>query len=65
MDDARAVKCLAQRLIILLPSIFRPDEVESTALFHDDLREKNLLVDESAGITAVLDWECVSFLPLW
>ena len=65
IDDAQAAKILAGRLIALLPSIFRPDEVETTILFHDDLHEQNILVDESGSITAVLDWECVSFLPLW
>ncbi|KAF2768104.1 kinase-like protein [Teratosphaeria nubilosa] len=65
IDDAQASKTLAKRLTALLPDIFRSDELESTMLFHDDLHEKNILVDQSGNITAVLDWECVSFFPLW
>nr|POF02280.1 altered inheritance of mitochondria protein 9, mitochondrial [Quercus suber] len=65
IDDAQATKTLAERLIALLPKFFRSDELESTMLFHDDLHEKNILVNQSGNITAVLDWECVSFFPLW
>ncbi|KAK4575273.1 hypothetical protein LTR86_001125 [Recurvomyces mirabilis] len=65
IDDAQAAKILAERLIALLPDIFRSVEVESTMLFQDDLHEKNILVDQAGNITAVLYWECVSFFPLW
>lgn len=36
-------------------------------LFHDDLNKQNILVDETeAGtITAVLDWESISTVPLF
>jgi Ser/Thr protein kinase RdoA (MazF antagonist) len=66
IEDAQTAKNLAERLLALLPSIFRADEaVESTILYHDDLHESDILIDESSNITAVLDWECVSFFPLW
>ena len=33
---------------------------------HDDLSQQNILVDKDNGkLTAVVDWECVSALPLW
>jgi Ser/Thr protein kinase RdoA (MazF antagonist) len=38
---------------------------EPTMLFHDDLSRHNILVDENGLLTGVVDWECVSFLPLW
>ncbi|EME38203.1 hypothetical protein DOTSEDRAFT_75698 [Dothistroma septosporum NZE10] len=65
LDDAQAAKALAERLIALLPKILKSDDTEPTMLFHDDLHEKNILVDHVGNITAVLDWECVSVLPLW
>ena len=65
IEDAEAAKVLAERLLALLPGVFNQYETESTILFHDDLHEKNILVDDSGTMTAVLDWECVSFFPLW
>jgi aminoglycoside phosphotransferase (APT) family kinase protein len=37
---------------------------EPTMIFHNDLSSHNILVDEGV-LTGVVDWECVSFLPLW
>jgi aminoglycoside phosphotransferase (APT) family kinase protein len=34
-------------------------------LFHHDLSMQNILVDDKGGLTGVIDWECVSILPLW
>ncbi|KAK2811483.1 hypothetical protein FQN50_002106 [Emmonsiellopsis sp. PD_5] len=66
IEDAENAKDCAQRLLKVLPSIFPPTEpVESTILFHDDLSRQNILVDESGKLTAIVDWECVSTLPLW
>ncbi|KAK4110371.1 hypothetical protein N656DRAFT_838565 [Canariomyces notabilis] len=41
------------------------EEPEMSALYHQDLHLDNILVNEQGEITAVLDWECVSALPLW
>ena len=38
---------------------------EHSILFHDDLSRHNILVDEDGQLTGVVDWECVSALPLW
>jgi hypothetical protein len=68
IEEAQDTKNLAERLLGILPEIFPQDEhnqSESTALFHDDLSLQNILVDDHAKITGVIDWECVSALPLW
>ncbi|CAI7581531.1 unnamed protein product [Penicillium bialowiezense] len=67
LDDATRTLKIIRQLQGLLPSVFRPsgDEPEPSVIFHDDLSGQNILVDESGGLTAVLDWECVSALPLW
>ncbi|EFX03863.1 hypothetical protein CMQ_791 [Grosmannia clavigera kw1407] len=39
-------------------------ELEPTMLFHDDLSQHNILISEDGALTAVVDWECVSTLPL-
>ncbi|KAF2224675.1 hypothetical protein BDZ85DRAFT_258885 [Elsinoe ampelina] len=39
--------------------------IESTMLWHDDLTASNTMVDERGRLTGVVDWECVSCLPLW
>ncbi|KAK3066693.1 hypothetical protein LTR53_016853 [Teratosphaeriaceae sp. CCFEE 6253] len=38
---------------------------EPSMLFHDDMNNHNILVDDSGALTGVIDWECVSALPLW
>lgn len=39
------------------------EPVGPTQLFHHDLHENNLLVDDSGNITAVLDWEGIMAFP--
>lgn len=41
------------------------EDPEPTMLFHDDLSKHNILVSEEGALTGVIDWECVSALPLW
>jgi hypothetical protein len=67
LEDAERTLTLAKKLLELLPTIFLPNvsASESTMLFHDDLSMNNILVDENGQLTAVLNWECVSFVPLW
>ncbi|KKY27672.1 hypothetical protein UCRPC4_g00906 [Phaeomoniella chlamydospora] len=66
IEDAETAKQIAQKLLQMLPQIFPPDEnTESTFLYHDDLSMQNILVDDSGNISAIVDWECVSALPLW
>ncbi|KAL9093741.1 MAG: hypothetical protein Q9159_000042 [Coniocarpon cinnabarinum] len=38
---------------------------DETMLYHDDLNEGNILVDEEGRLQAIIDWECVSVVPLW
>ncbi|KAK1775986.1 kinase-like domain-containing protein [Copromyces sp. CBS 386.78] len=47
---------------------FFPDcgqDSEFSMLLHDDLSQHNILVDQDGRLTGVVDWECVSALPLW
>jgi hypothetical protein len=37
---------------------------EPSILFHDYLSRHNILVDENGMLSAVVDWECVSVLPV-
>jgi len=34
-------------------------------IFHNDLSLQNVPVSEDGALTAVVDWECVSAMPLW
>ncbi|KAF5963801.1 aminoglycoside 3'-phosphotransferase/choline kinase domain-containing protein [Fusarium bulbicola] len=67
IEDAEEILPVAQSLLALLPKIFPPDlsRAELSALHHHDLNLNNILVDEQGELTAVIDWECVSALPLW
>lgn len=68
IEDAVCAKALAERLLKKLPIIFPSSSVdreERCMLLHDDLSMQNILVDEEGGLTAVVDWEGTSALPLW
>lgn len=66
-EDAEEILHSAQKLLSLLPKIFPEiqENPEVTAIWHDDLNLKNILVDDEGKITAIVDWECVSALPFW
>lgn len=66
-EDAEETLDAARKLLSILPKVFpdvEEDEV-ATALYHDDLSLHNILVNEEGVITAIVDWECVSVMPLW
>ncbi|KAG4435592.1 hypothetical protein IFR05_008938 [Cadophora sp. M221] len=65
IEEAEEVKLLANQLLGLIPHFFPSVEAEESVLFHDDLSMQNILVDNDGKITGVVDWECVSALPLW
>jgi hypothetical protein len=67
IEDAEYAKEVGNDLAQVLPTVFTaaPHELERTMLFHDDLSMSNILVDEHGKLSAVIDWECVSALPLW
>ncbi|KAK5626765.1 hypothetical protein RRF57_002480 [Xylaria bambusicola] len=67
-EGAEEILATARRLLPLLPKIFpetQEMEAQPTVLWHDDLNLRNILVDEKGGITAIVDWECVSTVPIW
>jgi aminoglycoside phosphotransferase (APT) family kinase protein len=65
-DEEYAIE-LGNELAQFLPTIITPDthNPERTILFHHDLSMQNMLIDDNEKLTAVLDWECVSAVPLW
>ncbi|KFY16929.1 hypothetical protein V492_01008 [Pseudogymnoascus sp. VKM F-4246] len=67
IEEAEDAKEIAERLLKLLPSIFpsNTNTPELSILFHDDLSMQNILCDDDGKITGIIDWECVSALPLW
>jgi hypothetical protein len=68
IEDAAFAKGLAENLLQALPTVFSPDITtgnEESVLFHDDLSMENILVNEYGELTAIIDWECVSTVPLW
>lgn len=68
-EDATEIRDAAQRLLVLLPKVFPPasqqDAAAPTALNHDGLTLRNILLNDLGEITALLDWECVSAMPTW
>ncbi|KAK4177412.1 hypothetical protein QBC36DRAFT_345504 [Triangularia setosa] len=55
-EDAEEILLVAQKLLSFAPK---------TGLYHHDLHLNNILVNEDGEITAVLNWECASAMPLW
>ncbi|CAI7649441.1 unnamed protein product [Penicillium glandicola] len=66
-EDAAFALGLAHRLVALLPKIFPSlqNPPERSVLLHEDLSLNNILVDGQGNITAIINWECVSAMPLW
>ncbi|KAJ3542610.1 hypothetical protein NM208_g4004 [Fusarium decemcellulare] len=67
VDDANRTITVSTKLRQLIDRVF-PKEIvsgEPTMLFHTDLTKSNILVDSAGELTGVVDWECVSALPLW
>ncbi|KAH7305448.1 phosphotransferase enzyme family-domain-containing protein [Stachybotrys elegans] len=66
-DDAEYNFRVAQALGDLLPKVFPSiqDPPERTVVWHDDLSLENIMVDQDGSLTGVIDWECVSAVPLW
>ncbi|KAH8664769.1 kinase-like domain-containing protein [Ilyonectria robusta] len=60
----RSLAC-AQKLCRLLPKFFPPSTREETVLWHHDLSDNNILVSDSGALAAIVDWECVSAVPMW
>lgn len=67
IEEAEEITHIARRLLELIPRFFPSHTTSSleTALFHNDLNQNNILIDSEGKITGVVDWECVSALPLW
>ncbi|KAI1362456.1 kinase-like protein [Xylaria arbuscula] len=67
-DDPEEILAAARGLLSLLPQVFpETEETNSTptVLWHHDLNLRNILVDEKGDVTAIVDWECVSAMPIW
>ncbi|KAJ8130971.1 hypothetical protein O1611_g2653 [Lasiodiplodia mahajangana] len=67
-EEAGEVIAVAKRLLSLLLQVFpdvAEDSLEPAFLFHDDLNLHNILVGKDSNITAIVDWECVSTVPIW
>lgn len=69
VEDATRTLQIIDNLKSLLPLVFLTDDdnddSEPSMIFHHDLSPHNILVDDNGELTDVLDWECVSAVPLW
>ena len=67
IEETERTKAIISRLRDHLPRFFPSNETEteSFAISHEDINHHNILVDESGTFKALVDWECVSVLPLW
>ncbi|KAJ5478680.1 hypothetical protein N7530_004189 [Penicillium desertorum] len=67
MEDATRTLQIIDNLKSLVPLVFpmNNDDPEPSMIFHHDLSKHNILVDDNGELTGLLDWECVSAVPLW
>ncbi|KAJ5915830.1 hypothetical protein N7454_010971 [Penicillium verhagenii] len=72
-DTKRDIE-LAERMLKMIkdlehifPLVFPADAevAEPSVVFHEDLSQYNIMLDDKGDLTGVLDWECVSAMPLW
>ena len=67
-EDRDIVREYINLLLRLMPQ-FLPASLagnEDFPLRHDDISRRNIMVDShTSELTALVDWECVSFVPLW
>ena len=66
-DNLRKAFDIISRLKKQLGKLFQQTDSgpEASVIFHDDLYGCNVLANEREGITAVVNWECISAIPLW
>ncbi|KAI8716149.1 APH domain-containing protein [Fusarium sp. LHS14.1] len=66
-EDATRTAGIIKKLQQLIDIVFAEATMaeETTVLSHTDLSRSNILVDDAGKLTDVVDWECVSALPLW
>jgi Phosphotransferase enzyme family len=66
IEDIKRCKAIIDRLKRHLDTIFpETSGREQFALHHDDVSAQNLLIDSGGALTALVDWECVSVMPMW
>ncbi|EEU34675.1 uncharacterized protein NECHADRAFT_17767, partial [Fusarium vanettenii 77-13-4] len=66
-EDATRTASIIAKLQQLIDLVF-PETTkgeETTVLSRTDLSRSNILVDDAGNLTGVVDWECVSALPMW
>lgn len=68
-EKARVVDREAITRLLQLMPLFFPADAEGNndfGLHHDDMSRRNIMVDPHTGeLAALVDWECVSVVPLW
>ncbi|KAG8528468.1 uncharacterized protein KY384_007386 [Bacidia gigantensis] len=64
-EEAETILSNIRRLHRHIDEFFPSDLIEKTMLVHPDLSQSNVLLDANGELTAVVDWECVSTVPLW
>ncbi|KFY73064.1 hypothetical protein V499_06820 [Pseudogymnoascus sp. VKM F-103] len=66
-EEAERTLDIVMRLKPLVDRIFPEGQSgeEKTVFSHHDLSNHNVLVDDDGALTGLLDWECVSAVPLW
>ncbi|CAG8403036.1 unnamed protein product [Penicillium salamii] len=67
VEEAKTLQVIVQRLQQHLDPFFPPqeDSLEEYTLHHDDISSQNLLVNQEGHLTALVDWECVSVVPVY
>lgn len=67
-EDREIVRENITLLLRLMPQFFPASLAgsEDFSLHHDDISRRNIMVDpRTSELTALVDWECVSVVPLW
>lgn len=67
IEEAKVFLEMVEDLENIFHLVF-PDDTEvaePSMIFHADLSQNNIMLDDKGDIIGILDWECVSAMPLW
>lgn len=65
VEDMENAQQLLERLRKQFDSLFPCLEQGEFSLYHDDISRHNLIIDSKGKLQALVNWECVSIMPLW
>lgn len=66
VEHGQAMQYVFDGLKKIVPRYFpHHSQREETLLFHRDISDMNILINEEGELASIVDWECVAAVPIW